>query len=158
MDQAGVESRDVRAIGSHGQTVWHQPDGVRPVSIQLGNPSFISRNTGIITVADFRKADIRAGGQGAPLAPLLHRQLFRDDDEMRAIRIKQGNLIGPAGFISMEDGEAVEIVQKAVVRDQDKTSYIAMGGGVAEDAEHLVTESAIVGFWDHYRALMGIKT
>ena len=81
-----------------------------------------------------------------------------DDDEMRAIRIKQGNLIGPAGFISMEDGEAVEIVQKAVVRDQDKTSYIAMGGGVAEDAEHLVTESAIVGFWDHYRALMGIKT
>jgi anthranilate 1,2-dioxygenase large subunit len=80
-----------------------------------------------------------------------------DDEEMRAIRIKQANLIGPAGYISMEDGEAVEIVQKAVIRGQDKSSYIAMGGGRAEDSEHLVTESAIIGFWDHYRSLLGIE-
>ncbi len=80
-----------------------------------------------------------------------------DDAEMRAIRIKQANLIGPAGLISMEDGEAVEIVQKAVVRDGSKTSYIAMGGGRAEDAEHLVTESAIIGFWDAYKTLMQIE-
>ena len=79
-----------------------------------------------------------------------------DDDEMNAIRIKQSNLIGPAGFISMEDGEAVEIVQKAILRDTDKSSYIAMGGGRAEDAEHLVTESAIIGFWEHYKKLLGI--
>ena len=79
-----------------------------------------------------------------------------DDAQMRAIRIKQSNLIGPAGYISMEDGEAVEIVQKAVVRDQEKHSYIAMGGGRAEDAQHLVTESAIIGFWQNYRELMNI--
>lgn len=79
-----------------------------------------------------------------------------DDDEMRAIRIKQSNLIGPAGYISMEDGEAVEIVQRAVVRDQDKHSYIAMGGGEAVDTPHLVTESAIIGFWENYRGLLGI--
>jgi anthranilate 1,2-dioxygenase large subunit len=79
-----------------------------------------------------------------------------DDEEMRGIRIKQTNLIGPAGFISMEDGEAVEIVQRGVTRDHDQRSYIAMGGGRAEDTEHLVTESAIIGFWDHYRSLLGI--
>jgi anthranilate 1,2-dioxygenase large subunit len=79
-----------------------------------------------------------------------------DDQDMQRIRIKQSNLIGPAGLISMEDGEAVEIVQKAVARDQDKVSYIAMGGGRAEDSEHLVTESAIIGFWEYYRSLLGI--
>ena len=82
---------------------------------------------------------------------------FADDDaEMQAIRIKQSNLIGPAGYISMEDGEAVELVQKAVRRDGDKRSYIAMGGGRAEDTPHIVTESAIVGFWESYRDFLGI--
>ncbi len=79
-----------------------------------------------------------------------------DDPEMRAIRIKQSNLIGPAGLISMEDGEAVEIVQKGVIRDADKASYIAMGGGRAEDSAHLVTEASIIGFWDHYKTIMNI--
>ena len=51
----------------------------------------------------------------------------------------------------------MEIVQKAIVRDEDAHSWIAMGGGRAEDAEHLVTESAIVGFWENYRRLMGIS-
>ena len=80
-----------------------------------------------------------------------------DDGEMRRIRIKQSNLIGPAGLISMEDAEAVEIVQKAIVRAGDATSYIAMGGGRAENAEHLVTESAIVGFWETYKSYLGIR-
>lgn len=80
-----------------------------------------------------------------------------DNEEMRGIRLKQANLIGPAGLISMEDGEAVEIVQEAVIRDQTKASYIGMGGGRAEDAEHLVTEGAIVGFWEHYRELLGLN-
>jgi anthranilate 1,2-dioxygenase large subunit len=63
-----------------------------------------------------------------------------DDDEMQAIRLKQGNLIGPAGLISMEDGEAVEIVHHSILREQDKSSYIAMGGGQPENVDHLVTE------------------
>lgn len=82
---------------------------------------------------------------------------YADDDEaLRAMRLKQANLIGPAGFVSMEDGEAVEIVQRAVREARDARSYIAMGGGRAEDAEHLVTEGAIVGFWEAYRGVMGI--
>lgn len=81
-----------------------------------------------------------------------------DDAEMQAIRRKQTNLIGPAGLISMEDGEAVEIVQKAIIGEQQATSYIAMGGGRAEDADHLVTEGSIIGFWDNYEKLVGYGT
>lgn len=79
LEKAGIPAREVQAIGSHGQTVWHDPDGPRPESIQLGNPQQIAEQTGIDTVGDFRRADIEAGGQGAPLAPLLHRALFRPD-------------------------------------------------------------------------------
>ena len=81
----GMEMRDIRAIGSHGQTVWHQPEATTPVSIQLGKPDLIAKGTGITVVADFRAADINAGGQGAPLAPLLHQKLFHDEAEDRAV-------------------------------------------------------------------------
>ncbi|NND44338.1 MAG: anhydro-N-acetylmuramic acid kinase [Xanthomonadales bacterium] len=85
LEQAGVEQRDVAGIGSHGQTVWHEPDAERPISIQLGSGSMIARSTGITTVTDFRRADLRAGGQGAPLAPLLHREVFASGQERRAV-------------------------------------------------------------------------
>lgn len=85
VEQAGMEVRDVTAIGSHGQTVWHEPEGDPPLTIQLGDPRVIARATGVTTVADFRRADLAAGGQGAPLAPLLHRDLFHTVDEERAV-------------------------------------------------------------------------
>lgn len=83
--EAGMEMSDIRAIGSHGQNVWHQPWGKHPVSIQLGKPELIAKNTSTTVVGNFRSADVEAGGQGAPLAPLLHQQLFRDKHEDRAI-------------------------------------------------------------------------
>ena len=85
LEKAGVNSNEVTAIGSHGQTVWHEPDGPMPVSIQLGDPDRIASNTGIVTAGDFRRADIEAGGQGAPLAPLLHRALFRPATGSRVV-------------------------------------------------------------------------
>jgi anthranilate 1,2-dioxygenase large subunit len=78
-----------------------------------------------------------------------------DDAELRAIRIKQANLVGPAGLVSMEDGHAAELVQQAIVRDKDAASLVAMGGGAVADQESLVTETAIRGFWRYYRELMG---
>jgi anhydro-N-acetylmuramic acid kinase len=83
--EAGMEMRDIRAIGSHGQNVWHQPGGENPLTLQLGRGDIIARNTSTTVVANFRTADVKAGGQGAPLAPLLHRELFHSASEDRAI-------------------------------------------------------------------------
>jgi anhydro-N-acetylmuramic acid kinase len=82
---SAVTAASVRAIGSHGQTVWHEPQGPRPESIQLGDPAVIAERTGITTVGDFRRADIEMGGQGAPLAPLLHAALFRPATGCRVV-------------------------------------------------------------------------
>lgn len=73
-----------------------------------------------------------------------------DDEEMQMIRMKQSNLVGPAGLISMEDGEAVEIVQDAVIRDGKKTSVLAMGGVHSGSVDHMITEGPIIGFWENY--------
>ena len=85
VSEAGMEMRDITAIGSHGQNVWHQPFGDQPVSLQLGNPRIIARNTSTVTVGNLRSADVEAGGQGAPLAPLLHLEIFSSSDEDRAV-------------------------------------------------------------------------
>lgn len=73
---AGIAPDEVTAIGSHGQTVRHRPGGNHPFSLQIGDASVIAERTGICTVADFRRADIAAGGQGAPLAPAFHAAAF----------------------------------------------------------------------------------
>lgn len=83
--QTGTAAGEVVAIGSHGQTVYHQPEGDNPFSLQLGDPNTIAQLTGITTVADMRRRDIAAGGQGAPLAPLLHRNVFAADGEGRVV-------------------------------------------------------------------------
>ena len=74
--KSGVDAAEVRAIGSHGQTVRHQPEGPHRYTLQIGNPGIIARGTGIVTVGDFRSADMAAGGQGAPLVPPFHDWLF----------------------------------------------------------------------------------
>jgi len=85
----GIEPGGVRAIGSHGQTIRHRP--ARPGSVgrcfswQIGDPNTIAAMTGICTVADFRRRDIAAGGQGAPLVPAFHAHAFRSDKHERAI-------------------------------------------------------------------------
>ncbi len=85
LEEAAVGADQVEAVGSHGQTVFHDPQGTPPVSIQLGNAEEIARSAGIPTVGNFRKADIDAGGQGAPLACAYHARLFRSEHEDRAI-------------------------------------------------------------------------
>ena len=81
--EAGMEMRDIRAIGSHGQNVWHRPWGENPVTIQLGNGDLIAKNTGTTVVTDFRNADVNAGGQGAPDSRTLSRAGAGDDPGVR---------------------------------------------------------------------------
>lgn len=83
--QSGLSKRDIVAIGSHGQTVFHGPDRRTCSSLQLGNPSIIAELTGITTVADFRRRDMAAGGEGAPLAPAFHKEVFGSTAQSRAI-------------------------------------------------------------------------
>ena len=80
-----LSAKDIVAVGSHGQTLFHSPSGEFPFSMQIGNGSVIAEVTGITTVADFRQRDIAAGGQGAPLVPAFHQALFSNENEERVI-------------------------------------------------------------------------
>ncbi len=83
--EAGVEPREIEGIGLHGQTVAHHPEpGVRG-SLQVGSAAVVHEHTGIPVVADFRSADLAAGGQGAPLTPYFHHAYFARADEVRAV-------------------------------------------------------------------------
>lgn len=83
--EAGLAPAQIAAIGSHGQTIRHRPDGPLPFSLQIGDPSVIAERTGIDTVADFRRADVAAGGQGAPLMPAFHEHVLAADGARRAV-------------------------------------------------------------------------
>ncbi len=80
-----IDTGQIRAIGNHGQTVRHAPHGTHPYTLQLGDANTLCERTGITTVADFRRRDVAAGGQGAPLVPAFHRALFAYPGEARAV-------------------------------------------------------------------------
>lgn len=81
--KGGVPLAEVAAIASHGQTIGHYPK--EGATLQIGAPSVIAERTGCITVANFRTRDLAAGGEGAPLAPLFHFEMFSDSSESRVI-------------------------------------------------------------------------
>jgi len=85
LQKAGKQASDITAIGSHGQTVFHEPSGEFPFTLQIGDPNSIAQHTGITTVADFRRRDMVVGGEGAPLAPLLHRNCFGSKSLTRVV-------------------------------------------------------------------------
>ena len=85
LKEQNLQARDIVAIGCHGQTVWHEPTGVAPHTLQIGDNNQIVARTGITVVGDFRRRDIALGGQGAPLVPAFHHALLAHPTERRMV-------------------------------------------------------------------------
>lgn len=100
IDKHNISRKSIAAIGSHGHTLLHQPKSDAQVgySIQIGNPNHIAAQTACTVVADFRRADIALGGQGAPLAPAFHGAYLADESENRIV----ANLGGIANISLLE--------------------------------------------------------
>jgi anhydro-N-acetylmuramic acid kinase len=138
LEKADIRGQEITAIGSHGQTVWHEPGGEHPESIQLGNPWRIAQQTGIVTIGDFRRADIEAGGQGAPLAPLLHRALFQPSTNTGRVVLNLGgianiSIIHGDGRVSGYDTGPANCLMDAWIRTHrdrafDRDGHWAAGG------------------------------
>lgn len=88
VEQAGLTLGQIKAIGSHGQTIRHRPEGIynsAAFTLQIGCAATIAEKTGITTVSDFRSRDIAAAGQGAPLVPFVHQRLFAQAEKHVAV-------------------------------------------------------------------------
>jgi len=79
-----------------------------------------------------------------------------DDEKMAGYRLKQANLMGPSGLVSIDDTEALEVCQKSFVESEDRSAFVELGGHGWENVNHMVTESAIRAMYRCYRSMMGI--
>lgn len=103
MHKENLRPQDVVAIGCHGQTVWHEPTGDAPHTLQIGDNNQIVAKTGVTVVGDFRRRDIALGGQGAPLVPTFHQALLGHPSERRMVL----NIGGIANLSMLIPGQPV---------------------------------------------------
>jgi len=137
LERADVKAADIAAVGSHGQTVWHEPPaaGQRGATLQLGEPAVMAERLGVPVVSDFRARDVAAGGHGAPLVPIVDRLLFSVPDGRRALQniggIANLTLLPPEGsaepVIAFDTGPGVAVIDAVV--------SLLSGGAEHYDAE-----------------------
>ena len=83
--ELNIDIKAVKAIGSHGQTIKHEPRSSTPYTLQIGDPQKISNDLNSRVIGNFRHDDIEAGGEGAPLTPIFHEQVFGKDRKRKVI-------------------------------------------------------------------------
>ncbi len=148
LEEAGVRPEEVAAIGSHGQTVRHDPPrgSERGHSFQLGDPATLAERTGTPVVSDFRARDLAAGGHGAPLVPRADLLLFHEPGRARALQNLggMGNVTwlppsgDPAQVRGFDTGPGVALLDEAAARatggkwDRDLDGALARQGRVDE--------------------------
>jgi len=152
LQASNTSLEEVRAIGSHGQTVRHLPDANPPYSIQIGDPARLAVMTGIDVVADFRRQDIAAGGQGAPLVPAFHAAFWRTPSEDRVllnlggisnIAILPGNPNQPVTGLDCGPANALldAWIRKNLGLDLDEDGRWAAKGRIVERLlEHMLSD------------------
>jgi anhydro-N-acetylmuramic acid kinase len=139
LDETGIDREEVAAIGSHGQTVWHEPPAPagRGTTLQIGDPAILAEEVGVPVVSDFRSADMAAGGEGAPLVPWCDWVLLRRPGVGRALQNigGMGNVTylprvgGVDGVLGFDTGPGVALL--------DATVRHATGGEESFDREGL---------------------
>ncbi len=144
LQKLNIPTSAVRAIGSHGQTIRHHPlrsgsSTQWPFTLQIGDPNRIAEVTGITTVADFRRRDMAAGGQGAPLAPAFHQAVLASHSEKRAVV----NIGGIANLsdLSRADGQGFDCgpgnaLMDAWIQRHQGQRYDAEGRWAASGQSH----------------------
>ena len=129
LTQQQLSPQDIRAIGSHGQTIRHEP--ALGYTVQIGNPALLAELTGICVVGDFRRRDVAAGGQGAPLVPAFHEALFTHESGYRAVLNVGGfsnlSLITPAEPVAGFDCGPGNVLLDAWIQDTRGDLYDRSG-------------------------------
>lgn len=158
LDLAGITASQVRAIGSHGQTIRHYPDSHTPTTLQIGDPNIIAERTGLTTVADFRRRDMAAGGQGAPLVPAFHQAVLHDPDHNRVI-VNIGGIANltllpakPEAGISGFDTGPGNALLDAWIKHQRNETYDQHGEWAASGKVHPELLTALLGEPYFFRA------
>ncbi len=142
LKDAGLGPGDVDLIGFHGHTTLHDPDG--GLTVQIGDPALLARETGITVAGDFRTADVAAGGQGAPLAPLYHAALAGDMEKPLAVLniggVANVTWIGEEDMLAFDTGPGNALIDdwalRTIGRPMDEGGRLARGGRVDEERLH----------------------
>ncbi len=148
----GVAAGELTAVGSHGQTVWHEPPapGRRGATLQLGEPAVIAERLGVTVISDFRARDMAAGGQGAPLVPIVDQLLFSLPDSYRALQniggIANLTLVPPEGseqpVLAFDSGPGIAVID-------------AVTGIVSDGAEHYDADGVRAAAGKPHEELLG---
>ncbi|GAC1534600.1 MAG: hypothetical protein NVS2B7_02910 [Herpetosiphon sp.] len=153
----GMGVEDISLVGCHGQTVWHEPVGETPSTLQIGSPAVIAEMTGLPVVSNFRARDVAAGGQGAPLVPLLDMLLFATPGMGRAVQniggIGNVTYLPPdgAGTVAFDTGPGNMVMDETARRVTEGRQQYDVDGALAREGrvDHALVEELLNDAYFH---------